>query len=73
MADKTIIMVQGHLSKDWMNYFEGLEIIYENDNTILTGQLKDQSHMYGVLNRLRDLNLKLISVNPAYNSHRNKF
>jgi hypothetical protein len=46
-----------------------MEISYEGDNTILTGNLKDEAHMHGVLNIIRDLNLKLISVIPAEENH----
>lgn len=65
MKGKTIIKIQGHLDKKWRNSFEGLEISYEGDNTILTGNIKDEAHLHGVLNQIRDLYLKLISVNPA--------
>ena len=63
MKGKTKITIQGHLDKKWKNSFEGLEISYEGDNTILTGNLKDESQMFGILNLVRDFNLKLISVN----------
>jgi hypothetical protein len=63
MKGKTNIIIQGHLDKKWKNRFEGMEISYEGDNTILTGNLKDEAHMHGVLNIIRDLNLKLISIN----------
>jgi hypothetical protein len=62
---KTKITIQGHLDKKWKNTFEGMKISYEGDNTILTGNLKDEAHMHGVLNIIRDLNIKLLSVNPA--------
>ena len=42
-----------------------MKISYEGDNTILTGNLKDEAHMHGVLNIIRDLNIKLISINPT--------
>jgi hypothetical protein len=41
-----------------------MKISYEGDNTILSGNLKDEAHMHGVLNIIRDLNIKLISINP---------
>jgi hypothetical protein len=63
MKGKMIIKIRGHLDKKWRNSFEGLEISYEGDNTILTGNIKDEAHLHGVLNQIRDLNLKLISVN----------
>jgi hypothetical protein len=65
MKGKTKITIQGHLDKKWKNSFESMKISYEGDNTILTGNLKDEAHMHGVLNIIRDLNLKLISVNPV--------
>jgi hypothetical protein len=65
MKGKTKITIQGHLDKKWKNSFEGLEINYEGENTILKGNIKDEAHLHGLLNQIRDLNLKLISVNPA--------
>ena len=65
MKGKTKIKIQGHLDKKWKNSFEDMKISYEGDNTILTGNLKDEAHMHGVLNIIRDLNLKLISVNSV--------
>ena len=63
MKGKTIIKIQGHLDKEWKNSFEGMKISYEGDSTILIGNLKDEAQMHGVLNIIRDLNLKLISIN----------
>ena len=65
MKGKTKITIQGHLDKKWEDWFYGMEISYEGDNTILSGIMKDEAHMHGVLNIIRDLNLKLISVSPA--------
>jgi hypothetical protein len=64
MKGKTLIKIQGHLDKKWMNSFEGSEINYEGDNTLLKVNFRDEAHLHGVLNQIRDLNLKLISVNP---------
>ena len=64
MKDKTKITIQGHLDKKWKDCFEGMKINYEGDNTIITGNLKDEAHMHGILNQIRDLNLKIISINP---------
>jgi hypothetical protein len=65
MKGKTIIKIQGHLNGKWKECFEGMEISYEGNNTILTGNLKDEAHMHGLLNRIMDLNLIIISVNPG--------
>jgi hypothetical protein len=59
------IKVLGHLDEKWGDWFDGMEITHENENTILSGIVKDEASMHGILNQIRDLNLKLISVNPA--------
>jgi hypothetical protein len=64
MKGKTIIIIQDHLDEKWKDWFEGMEINYDGDNTIITGNLKDEAHMHGILNQIRDLNLKNISINP---------
>lgn len=61
----TKIIISGHLDKKWKEWFDGMDITYKGDNTILSGNIKDESCLHGILNRIRDLNLKLISVNPA--------
>jgi len=65
MKGTTKIKIQEHLDEKWKDCFEGMEITYEGDNTIFTGKLKDEAHLHGILNQIRDLNLKLISINPA--------
>ena len=64
MKGKNTIIVQGHLDTKWKDWFEGMVISYEGTNTILSGNIKDEAHLHGILNQIRDLNLKLISVNP---------
>ena len=57
------IRVAGHLSENWAARFEGLSMRHEPEGeTVLSGML-DQSAMHGVLVRIRDLGLNLISVN----------
>jgi hypothetical protein len=65
MQGKTIIKVQGHLDKKWKECFESMEINYNGNTSILTENIKDEAHLHGILNLIRDLNLTLISVNPA--------
>ena len=65
MKGKIIILVQGHLDTKWKDWFEGMAISYQGTSTVLSGIIKDEAHLHGVLNQIRDLNLKLISVNPA--------
>jgi hypothetical protein len=57
------IRVGGHLPSDWSDWFEGLEIRCDpGGDSILSGPLPDQAALHGVLARIRDLNLTLISV-----------
>ncbi len=57
------IRVEGELPIDWSNWFEGLSITRgEPGESILSGTLADQAALHGVLAKIRDLNLKLISV-----------
>ena len=67
MKGKTKITIQGQLNQKWEKSFEGMKIDYEKGNTILSGQIKDEAHLHGILNFIRDLNLKLLSINPADN------
>ena len=73
MKGKTIIKIQGHLNGKWEECFEEMEISYEDNNTILTGNLKDEAHMHGVLNTIRVYNLVLISINPVERFRINNF
>ncbi len=65
MKGMTKIIIKGHLDKHWKDLFQGMDMTYEGDNTIITGNIKDESYLHGILNRIRDFNLKLISVNPV--------
>ena len=56
------IKVKDHLDQKWIDRFEGMEISYEEGITILTGYVADQSALHGLLNKIRDLNLTLLSV-----------
>ncbi|GEM_PF-1130121 len=64
MKGKIRIVIKGHLDKEWKDHFEGMNISYEAGSTILTCNLKDDAHLHGILEIIRDLNLTLISVNP---------
>lgn len=67
MKGKIMIVVKGRLDQKWSNRFEGMKISYEAGSTILSGNLKDDSHLHGILEIIRDLNLTLVSVNPEGN------
>jgi hypothetical protein len=60
------IRIKGHLDQSWSDWLSGLAINHEDSGeTLLTGALPDQAALHGVLNRLRDLGVRLISVNPV--------
>jgi hypothetical protein len=60
------IRIKGHLSPQWTDWFEGLTItLDDNGDTLLTGPVIDQAALYGLLKKVRDLGLPLISVNPV--------
>lgn len=57
------IRVKGHLGEQWAEWFGGLSITLENNGeTLLTGPLVDQAALYGLLKKVRDLGLPLLSV-----------
>jgi hypothetical protein len=57
------IRVQGHLDPSWQEWFEDLQIKPEDAGTsLLSGPLKDQAALYGVLLKMRRLNLTLLSL-----------
>ena len=58
------IKVQGRLDESWSGWFSSMAIALEGDTTTLTGAVVDQAALRGILSRLWDLNLALISVNP---------
>jgi hypothetical protein len=63
MKGITEIKLGGHLDAKWQECFEGMAIQYMDNLTILQVKLKGQAQLHGILNLIRDLNLKLISVN----------
>ena len=56
------IHIRGQIDDDWAEWFEGLEVQTTEEGTILQGTVTDQSALYGILAKLRDLGLELISV-----------
>lgn len=56
------IRIRGYLDQKWSAWMEGLAIAYEDDITVLTGPIVDQPSLHGLLTKIRDLNLPLLSV-----------
>ena len=60
------IRLKGHLEARWVQWFDGLAITQdENGNTLLSGPVADQAALHGLLKRVRDLGLPLLSVNSV--------
>jgi len=63
MSDTCEIVVNGHLNTEWSGWLEGLTITHnDKGETIIAGPIRDQAALYGVLVKMRDLALFLISV-----------
>jgi hypothetical protein len=58
------IVIKGHLDSEWSDWFDGLNItLVDNGETILSGPVVDQTALHGVLIKIRDLGLPLLSLN----------
>ena len=60
------IKLKGHLNESWADWFEGLTFTHRSDGTTtLTGEVIDQAALHGLLKKVRDLGLPLLSVNQV--------
>ncbi|WP_433166335.1 hypothetical protein [Kribbella sp. CA-247076] len=60
------LRIEGHLDHRWSTWFGGLDLTLEHDGTTtLRGPVTDQSELHGLLARIRDLSVTLISVTPV--------
>jgi hypothetical protein len=58
------VRIQGHLGRQWSDWFGGLTVTLEdNGETLVTGPVIDQAALHGLLRKLRDLGMPLLSVN----------
>lgn len=58
------ILLQGQLNARWADWFDGMSItLDDNGNTLLSGPLVDQAALHGILKKVRDVGLTLLSVN----------
>lgn len=70
MAQHYEIRLKGHLDLSWSEWLGHMAIIHlDHDETILAGPVADQAALHGVLNRMRDMGIPLISVNPVDEPH----
>ena len=60
------IRIRGHLGQPWQEWFEGLTLTLETDGTtLLTGPVIDQAALYGILKKVSDLGMPLLSINST--------
>lgn len=66
------IKIKGHLDQQWSDWFAGMKLSYLDGNvSLLSGFLPDQAALHGLLERIRDLNLTLVSVTSGDPSTQN--
>jgi hypothetical protein len=59
------IRIEGHLGRQWTDWFGGMTVtLADNGDTLLTGPVIDQAALHGLLKKVRDLGMTLLSVNP---------
>lgn len=72
MQEYCEIKIKGHLEQRWSEWFLGLTLTHlEGNETLLSGLVPDQAALHGLLERIRDLNMTLISVTCSRSSNPN--
>lgn len=64
-AQEYEIRIQGHLDESWSDWLEGKELTVADNVTTLQVEIRDQATLRGILSKIWDVNLSLISVNPV--------
>jgi hypothetical protein len=62
------IRIKGHLDQGWSDWFEGMSIAFDdNGDTLVSGPVADQAALHGLLRKVRDLGMPLLSVTCVEN------
>ena len=64
-AGRYRIVLRGRLSERFESAFEGMALEPGPNQTVLVGDVRDQAHMYGLLDQLRDFGIELLAVEPV--------
>lgn len=64
------LVVRGELGERFALVFEGMRLEPRDGMTVLTGAVVDQAHLHGLIERVQDLGLELVSVNPLHDPRR---
>ncbi len=67
MSKLLTIRIKGQIPEVWSDWFEDMEVRTDGEETILSGEVPDHPAVHGIIERIRDLNLDLISVNLTDN------
>ena len=59
------IVLRGRLSERFESAFDGMSLEYGPNRTVLTGDIRDQAQLYGLLGRLQEFGIELLAVEPA--------
>jgi hypothetical protein len=62
------IVLRGRLSERFESAFDGMSLEHGPNRTVLTGEVRDQAHLYGLLGRLQEFGIELLAVEPADDS-----
>ncbi len=67
------IRIKGHLDQGWSDWFEGLAIaVDDNGDTVVSGPVADQAALHGLLKKVRDLGMPLLSITRVENDSSNR-
>jgi hypothetical protein len=59
------IVLRGRLSQRFASAFDGMALEHGPNTTVLTGEIRDQAQLYGLIDRLQDFGIELLAVEPA--------